>query len=32
MELPSLLEHEAMPNCEELLKASVKQGAKVWKS
>jgi tRNA 2-thiouridine synthesizing protein D len=28
-EMPSLLEHAAMPNCEELLKAAVKQGAKV---
>jgi tRNA 2-thiouridine synthesizing protein D len=28
-ELPSLLEHEAMPNCEELLKAAIKQGARV---
>lgn len=28
-ELPSLLEHEAMPNCEDLLKASIKQGASV---
>ncbi|MBM2824472.1 MAG: dsrE [Dehalococcoidales bacterium] len=29
MELPSLLEHEAMPNCEEILKAAIKQGATV---
>lgn len=29
LELPSLLEHEAMPNCEEILKAAIKQGAKV---
>ena len=29
LELPSLLEHDAMPNCEELLKASIKQGARV---
>jgi len=29
LELPSLLEHETMPNCEELLKASIKQGARV---
>lgn len=28
-ELPSLLEHEAMPNCEQLLKASIGQGAVV---
>jgi len=28
-EMPSLLEHEAMPNCEELLKAAIKQGATV---
>jgi tRNA 2-thiouridine synthesizing protein D len=28
-EMPSLLEHAAMPNCEELLKAAVKQGVKV---
>jgi tRNA 2-thiouridine synthesizing protein D len=28
-EMPALLEHAAMPNCEELLKAAVKQGAKV---
>ncbi len=29
LELPSLLEHEAMPNCGEILKASIKQGARV---
>jgi tRNA 2-thiouridine synthesizing protein D len=28
-EMPSLLEHEAMPNCEELLKACIKQGVTV---
>ena len=28
-EMPSLLEHEAMPNCEELLKAAIKQGVPV---
>ncbi len=27
MELPSLLEHEAMPNCEQMLRAAIKQGA-----
>ncbi len=29
LELPSLPEHEAMPNCEEMLKASIKQGVQV---
>ena len=29
LEMPSLLEHEAMPNCEELLKAAIKQGVEV---
>ena len=29
MELPGLLEHDTMPNCEELLKASIDQGAQV---
>ena len=29
LELPGLLEHEAMPNCEELLKTAIKQGARV---
>lgn len=28
-ELPNLLDNEAMPNCEELLKAVIKQGARV---
>ena len=28
-EMPSLLEHDVMPNCEELLKAAIKQGALV---
>jgi len=28
-EMPALLAHETMPNAEELLKAAVKQGAKV---
>ena len=29
LELPSLLEHDTMPNCEELLKAAIKQGSSV---
>ncbi|MFC2020863.1 DsrE/DsrF/TusD sulfur relay family protein [Chloroflexota bacterium] len=29
MELPGLLEHDVMPNCGELLKASISQGAQV---
>ncbi len=29
LELPGLLEHEAMPNCEEMLKSSIRQGAQV---
>ena len=29
LEMPGLLEHEAMPNCEELLKAAIKQGVPV---
>lgn len=29
MEFPGLMEHEAMPNCEDLLKAAIKQGAVV---
>jgi tRNA 2-thiouridine synthesizing protein D len=28
-EMPSLLEHEAMPNCEQLLKACIKQSVTV---
>lgn len=28
-ELPGLLEHDAMPNCEEMLKTALKQGVKV---
>jgi tRNA 2-thiouridine synthesizing protein D len=28
-EMPALLAHETMPNAEELLKAAIKQGAKV---
>ena len=28
-EMPSLLEHEAMPNCEHLLTACIKQGVTV---
>ena len=28
-ELPGLLGHEAMPNCEEILTTSIKQGAQV---
>ncbi len=28
-EMPSLLEHGAMPNCEELLKACIEQGVTV---
>ena len=28
-EMPSLLEHDAMPNCEEMLKAAIKQGVAV---
>ncbi len=29
MELPGLLEHDYMPNCEEMLKSSIRQGAQV---
>ncbi len=29
LELPSLLEHESMPNCEDLLRAAIKEGASV---